>query len=218
MRDALKFYRILAIILLITIFLAVQASASPQGITVAVFSPQGDEMVSEQEIAFTEINSSLQTVGGPEGVLLSFQGPTFMQENLWDPDQTVNVDNLKTRVAGVSVKDLLEYADTPESIETITFVADDGYRKTLPAANIMDAPEEQGEGILAYWYADAGLLPDESGYRLYFMAPDGIYGNEDMHQTLPATYQHFFMNAGDKTAYPSAKGLSVAKITRIEVR
>lgn len=218
MRHALKYYRILSIILHITIFLAIHASASPQGITVVVFSPQGDERVSEKEISFAEINSSLPTVGGPEGVLLSFQGPTFVQENLWDPDQTINVDNLKTRVVGVVVKDLLEHAGTPESIETITFVADDGYRKTLPAVNIIDAPEEQGEGILAYWYADAGLLPDESGYRLYFMAPDGIYGNEDMHQTLPTMYQHFFMNTGDKTAYPSAKGLSVAKITRIEVR
>lgn len=212
-------YTYLYLFFLITCFMIVTITgASEQGIKVVAKSFDGSEIISEDEISFTDINTTLTSAGAPEGILLSFQGPTFDPANLWDPEVSVNIDNLKTRVIGVPVKELLEKAEIPEDIINITFIADDGFKKTLPAANILNPPKEQGDAILVYWYADAGLLPEESGYRLYFNAPDGIYGNTDMQDTLPDEYRHYFFNSADQTPYPSAKGLSVTRIIEIDAQ
>lgn len=212
-------YLILCLFFLTTCFMLVTISgASEQGIKVVTKSFDQSEIINEEDISFTDINTTMTSAGAPEGLLLSFQGPTFDPGNLWDPEASVNIDNLKTRVIGVPVKEILEKANVPKSIINVTFIADDGFKKTLPAANILNPREEQGEALLVYWYADAGLLPEESGYRLYFNAPDGLYGNTDMQNTLPDEYRHYFINSADKIAYPSAKGLSVTKIVEIDLQ
>lgn len=214
----IHFIALCAILTIFGIVIVSTAGASEQGIVVITYSFDGKEIVSETEISFEEINSTMTSVGDPGGVELSFQGPTFKPDNLWDEDATLNVDNLKTRVIGVPVREILEYAGISENIENITFVADDGFSKKLPVENVFSVPDDQGEVILAYWNADEGLLPEESGYRIYFNAPDGLYSNTDMKNTLPEEYWHFFMNTADNTAYPSAKGLSVAKVVEIHVQ
>ena len=212
-------YLILCLFFLITCFMLVTTSgASEQGIKVVTKSFDLSEIIDEEEISFTDINTTMTSAGAPEGSLLSFQGPTFDPGNLWDPEASVNIDNLKTRVIGVPVKEILERAHVPKGIINVTFIADDGFKKTLPAENMLNPPKEQGDALLVYWYADAGLLPEENGYRLYFNAPDGLYGNTDMQNTLSDEYRHYFLNSADKIAYPSAKGLSVAKIIEIDVQ
>lgn len=211
--------KVLSFLFVISCFLIPSVvSSSEQEIKVLIKSFDGSEIISEKDFSFTEINTSMTSAGAPDGYLLSFQGPTFDPDNFWDPEEVKNVDNLKTRIIGVPIKEILEQSEVPDNIKNITFIAEDGFKKTLPAANIFNPPDIQGEPILAYWYADSGLLPEENGYRLYFNAPDGIYGNSDMQKTLPDEYRHYFMNSADKTAYPSAKGLSIARIVEIDVQ
>jgi hypothetical protein len=214
-KNLLLFYSLL---LVFCFMIPSLACASEPGIKVVLKNHDGTEIISEKEFSFSDINTTMTSTGAPGGILLSFQGPTFDPENLWDPEESKNVDNLKTRIIGVPIKELLENSEIPENSINVTFVADDGFKKTLPAVNIYNPPDVQGEPILAYWYEDAGLLPEESGYRLYFDAPDGVYGNSDMQNSLPDDYYHYFLNSADKTAYPSAKGLSVAKIIQIEIQ
>lgn len=199
-------------------FLGVQVNADEPGLVIVEKNKEKSEILTKTEFSFNDINTSMTSVGAPGGILQSFQGPTFDPSNLWDPEASLNIDNLKTRVIGVPVKELLEKTNYSGKIINVTFVAEDGFQKTMPSENIINPPKEQGIPILVYWYADAGLLPDDSGYRLYFTAPDGLYGNTDMKNSLPEAYQHYFYNSADKTLYPSAKGMSVAKISEIDIQ
>lgn len=193
--------------------------ADEQGIFVVTYSQDMEEVISEKFITFDEIETSMKAIGAPNGKLLSFQGPTFDKENLWDVEQTKNIDGLQATIIGVPIRELLDYADVSEDAINITFVASDGYKKTLPADIFFTVPEKQGEGVLAYWYGEEeGTLPEYYGYRLFFDAPDGIYGNADMKETLPEAYWHWYYDNAGQTRYPSAKGLSVMQVTRLHVQ
>ncbi|PWR74467.1 hypothetical protein [Methanospirillum lacunae] len=200
------------------VFSGVQVTADEPGLVIVEKNKDTSEILSKTEYSFADINTSMTSIGAPGGILLSFQGPTFDPSNLWDPEASLNIDNLKTKVIGVPVKEILDKANYSGKIINVTFVAEDGFQKTLPSENIINPPKDQGLPILAYWYADQGLLPEDNGYRLYFTAPDGLYGNTDMKNTLPESYQHYFYNSADKILYPSAKGMSVAKIAEIDLQ
>jgi len=211
-----------AVIMLAVLFCLLFVSgtcADEQGIFVVTYSHDMEEIISEKFINFDEIESSMKAIGAPDGKLLSFQGPTFNKENLWDVEQTLNIDGLQATIIGVPILELLEYADVSEDAINITFVASDGYKKTLPANIFFTVPDKQGEGVLAYWYGeDEGTLPDHYGFRLFFNAPDGIFGNTDMKETLPEAYWHWYYDNAGQTRYPSAKGLSVMQVTRLHVQ
>ena len=193
-------------------------SASEPGISVVEKSFDGNNVIQAKNFTFVDINTTMKAVGAPDGILLSFQGPTFEKDNLWDPDQKINVDNLNDTVIGVSVKELLQAANVSENAVNVSFVASDGYKVTLPAKNVFTPPEEQGEVILAYWCKDPEHTAELSGYRLYFVSPDGIYSDTDMQKTLTEEYYHYYINPGDNIAYPSAKGLSISKVSEIDVQ
>jgi hypothetical protein len=192
------------------------ANGVESGLIVVEKNSEGANL-NEIKYSYDDINSTMTSVGAPGGTYQSFQGPTFDPANLWDPKTTVNVENLNNKVIGVPVKELLEKVKSSDKIVNVTFVADDGFKKTLPGENIINPPKEQGVPILAYWYADSGLLPEENGYRLYFTTPDGLYSNSDMKNTLPEAYLHYFYNSADKILYPSAKGMSIAKVVEIDI-
>ena len=203
---------------LICLFFACVTCADEQGISVVTYSHDMNDILGEKFITIHEIESSMSAIGAPDGKQLSFQGPTFDSENLWDFEQTLNTDGLQATIIGVPIRELLQYADLPEDVVNITFVASDGYKKTLPANIFFAPPEKQGEGVLAYWYGeDEGTL-DNYGFRLFFDAPDGIYGNADMKETLPEAYWHWYYDTASQTKYPSAKGLSVMQVTQLNVQ
>ena len=100
----------------------------------------------------------------------------------------------------------------------IKLVAKDGWETTLPYSSIYTNPsvqERQGDAILAWW-ADGKYVPDyRDGMRLFFTpGGDNVYGQWDMHETLPPDYWHYYY--GD-VMYPSCAGLSAKYITEIRV-
>jgi len=75
--------------------------------------------------------------------------------------------------------------------------------------------ERQGDAILAWW-ADGKYVPNyKDGMRLFFTPEDHIYGQWDMHETLPEQYWHYYFSDG--VQYPSCAGLSAKYITTIKI-
>jgi PKD repeat protein len=82
----------------------------------------------------------------------------------------------------------------------------------------------QGDAILA-WYADGDYVPQYTdGIRLFFTPEDLVYGQWDMHETLPDTYWHYYYQSyppGDPyypgVLFPSCAGLSAKFVETIEI-
>ena len=120
---------------------------------------------------------------------------------------------------GTKVHDLAELVGGMGSGTTITFVASDGFETTLPYSSIYTNPAvqaRQGDAIIAWW-GDGQYVPDYAdGMRLFFTpGGDHVYGQWDMHETLPSQYWRY--NFQDGIQYPSAAGLSAKYITTIKV-
>jgi hypothetical protein len=86
----------------------------------------------------------------------------------------------------------------------------------------------QGDAILA-WYADGEYVPGYAdGMRLFFMPDDHIYGQWDMHESMPPEYWHYFYQTYDPldpeygqyapgVLYPSAAGTSNKNVVELQV-
>ena len=56
------------------------------------------------------------------------------------------------------------------------------------------------------------------GMRLFFTpGGDNVYGQWDMHETIPENYWHYYFSSSDIIFYPSCAGLSAKWITEIRV-
>ena len=145
----------------------------------------------------------------------SFQGPTFDPADLWNPAENVNFDKITETVKGTAIHDLVELVGGMHPGDEVQVRAADGFRKRLNYTNVYAPPARQGPPVLAWWTAREGY-GYQNGMRLFFLA-DGlhVFGNEDMRQCLAPAYWHHFYSDG--IAYPSAAGLSVGTIARLEV-
>ena len=183
------------------------------------YSGDGTTIINETYVDYTYMETNLPVIG--DGTTsYKFEGLTMNPSNLWDPEETYpggfKVSNV---VKGSRVHDLAELVGGMGSGTTITFVANDGFETTLPYSSIYTNPAvqaRQGDAIIAWW-GDGQYVPGYAdGMRLFF-TPDGdhVYGQWDMHETLPSQYWRY--NFQDGVQYPSAAGLSAKYITTIKV-
>jgi len=138
----------------------------------------------------------------------------------WDVNETYPGGvKISDPIKGTSIKDLCELVGgMPEGTE-ITFIASDGWTSKISRDVIYNDPAETprlGTPVLA-WYGNAGSgsgpMPDYSeGFRIFFVTEDHIFGQWDMHETIPAEYWHY--NQG----VPSCAGLSAKYISKIVVQ
>jgi PKD repeat protein len=150
-----------------------------------------------------------------------FQGPTFAETDLWNPAENINIEKINETLKGTAIHDLVELVGGMHPGDEVQVRAADGFRKRLGYANVYTPQARQGPPVLAWWNARNGYAWPES-MRLFFLAdtssnPYGrhVFGNEDMRQCLAQPYWHYFY--GDGVNYPSAAGISVATIARLEV-
>ncbi|MCX5999746.1 MAG: hypothetical protein NTU41_09215, partial [Chloroflexi bacterium] len=143
---------------------------------------------------------------------------------LWDPGETVNVDSRDLGAAkGTDVKDLCSLVGGASAGDTIKIKAVDGFSKWFDYDSVYSPAPEQGKMVLSWYNATfGGYVPAYgTGMRLIFFAgttnADGkhVYGNGDMHETLPESRWHYFYSGG--VAYPSSSGLSVQVVSNIEI-
>ena len=154
-----------------------------------------------------------------------FQGPTFNPADLWDSAEKINVDStaikINETVKGTAIRDLVELVGGMHPGDEVQVRAADGFRKRIGFANVYSPPSRQGPPVLAWWNArDQYAWPQSM--RLFFLADDSsnpygrhIFGNEDMRQCMAQKYWHFL--SSDGINYPSASGLSVTNIAKVEI-
>lgn len=154
------------------------------------------------------------------------QGPVF-EGDKWDPKETTNFKD-RGAVKGTDVKDLCNLVGGAEPGDDIMIRATDGYHVVYPYPNVYTPNPRQGSiGICWYNGADSGpgerqgtgYVPDYyMGMRVVFFADTSsnaeglhVYGNYDMHETLPGSAQHFY------DLYPSTSGLSIKWVDEVRV-
>nr|WP_246589358.1 NosD domain-containing protein [Methanofollis formosanus] len=207
-----------------TASITVLALADLPKIRIVKYAEDGRTVVDETTVTVRWMKKNLDVYGGDNGVELHFQGPVFSDEwnethpgepyNFWDPEETVNANPGKINevVKGTSLRDLCNLVGGAEEGNEIKLTARDGYAGSLPYASVYEPAARQGEAIIAWWTEEKGDVPAyRDGPRLFFMAPDGIFGNWDMHECLPEWCWHYY----DKM--PAVAGISVAKVDTIEI-
>ena len=101
------------------------------------------------------------------------------------------------------------------TIPTAKEVAD-GYVVELMYENIYTPKEKQGTAILAWETKKEGFVPEYTGGpALFFLAPDHVFGSQDMKECTDPGYWRYYWCSG--TAYPAASGLAVRNVEKMEI-
>jgi hypothetical protein len=177
-------------------------------------------ILDEITVDYLWMQENLEVIGDGTTVY-KFQGVTFDPDELWDPEETCPTGfKIENAVKGTRIRDLCELVGGMGSDTEIKLIASDGYETTLPYSSMYTnsaVQARQGDAILAWW-ADGEYVPYyEDGMRLFFTPADTVYGQWDMHQTLPENYWHYYYNSADEIFYPSCAGLSAKLITTIKI-
>jgi uncharacterized repeat protein (TIGR02543 family) len=153
------------------------------------------------------------------------QGPTFDDNDLWNPEEDNNVDSRDFGPCmGTDVKDLCELAEiggAPEGSE-IEIKSPDGFAKRFAYEDVYNPEPEQGKLVLTWYNPDYGFPPSyDTAMRLVFFAEttnsvgQHVFGNWDMHETLDEDYWHYYASGPD--SWPSSSGLSVKNVSKINI-
>jgi DMSO/TMAO reductase YedYZ molybdopterin-dependent catalytic subunit len=184
------------------------------------YAEDGTTILDEITVDYLWMEENLDVVGNGTTVY-KFQAITFDPDDLWDPEETCPTGfKIQNAVKGTRIKDLCDLVGGMGSGTEIKLIASDGYETLLPYSSIYANPAvqaRQGDAILAWW-ADGQYVPDYGdGMRVFFTPEDTIYGQWDMHETLPENYWHWYYDSGSGIQYPSCAGLSAKWITTIKI-
>jgi PKD repeat protein len=184
-------------------------------------------VVDEATLDYTQMISQFDVIGDGT-TMYKFQGVTMDPTDPWSPtDETKGGSKVSNAVKGTRLLDLTNVVGGMGEGTDLVLVASDGYKTILPYTSVHTTPAiqaRQGDAILA-WYADGAFVPGYAdGMRLFFTPDDHIYGQWDMHETMPGGYWHYFYQTYDPPSpyapgilYPSAAGLSAKYVTEIDV-
>jgi hypothetical protein len=173
------------------------------------------------------------------------QGPTFDSADMWDPNETFDLDHggdsLKDKGAlrGTALKDLCELVGGMAESDQVTVMATDGYNDTFDYANAYNDPSDpedptatlaelsarQGQ-IVITWEKDGAVSGSgwTDGMMLAFFPEAStarssdtkiIFGHEDMRLCLPPAAQHFYWDGQIK--YPSVHGAYIKWVNQISI-
>jgi hypothetical protein len=156
-----------------------------------------------------------------------FQGITNDPTDIWDADESVKDYKVSNAVKGTRLIDLVGLVGGIGEGTDVVLVASDGVKFTLPYTSINTTPAiqaRQGDAILA-WYADGKYVPQYAdGMRLMFTPADTVFGQWDMHETMPPEYWHYYYQTYPQSSpyapgvlYPSTAGLSAKYVNEIQV-
>ena len=198
------------------------AADPTSSITVTKYSSDGTTVLVQVTKSVAELEADLP-IQGDGTTRYYLQGPTFDPDNLWDPDEIMNVESRDMgRLKGTAVRDLCGLVGGASAGDEIQIQASDGFNKTFDYDDVYLPEPELGEMVVCWYNADfGGYVPEYGeGMRLAFFAATQngsgmyVYGNWDMHETLAEPRWHYFY---DGTMWPSSGGLSVKYIDRINI-
>ncbi|WFN34210.1 argininosuccinate synthase [Methanogenium sp. S4BF] len=221
--------RIAVAVLVAALLLCAGAAAGPTtNLTVTKISATGD-VISENTVDYLWMQANLPVQG--DGVTHYYhQGPVFSddKEVAWDRNETKNFKD-HGAVMGTDIADLCSLVGGAAPGDEIMVRASDGYHVEFPYENVFTPDPRQGPMVVC-WYngeeaetgvrAGVGYPPEDyySGMRLVFFADAStnaegkhVYGNWDMHETMPGSAQHFF------DLMPSTNGFTAKWVDEVRI-
>ena len=203
---------------------SVQAAGATSSVHVVKYAEDGVTIADEETASYQWLEKNLPKCG--DGATHYYlQGPSFDPDNLWDPDETVNLKD-KGAVMGTSIKDLCDLVGGMAPGDEVLLHAVDNWTIKFKYANVYEPQDRQGAIVLC-WYngedAQEGErygegYPSKNGYRtalqITIMAKttnaEGkhVFGNSDMQAVMPPEegYSHFYQDS--EGFWPSTNGLS----------
>lgn len=148
------------------------------------------------------------------------QSITSVPTNLWDPAETLNLKD-KGAVRGTDIKDICEMVGGASAGDQIQVKASDGFGEIFAYDNVYNPSDAQGK-MVACWESNGQQVPTfNKGIQLNFFARttnaagQHVFGNWDMHETMPPANWHHSDSGG--IHYPSCDGLSIKYINEINI-
>jgi len=191
---------------------------SVPSVRIVKFAEDKTTILEEKTVDYLWMEENLEVIGDGKTVY-KYEGITNNPDDIWGADETYPGGfKIENAVKGTRVKDLCDLVGGMGAGTEIVFVAEDGWETRLPYSSIYTDPAvqaRQGDAILA-WFADGKYVPEyRDGMRLFFMPDNHVYGQWDMHETLPEEYWHHKYTDGIQ--YPSCAGLSAKFISEIRI-
>ena len=113
-----------------------QEPTEAPSIRIVRYASDGVTVVEETTKTITWMEENLDVIGEPDGVRLRFQGPTFDPDDLWNPDEDINLGKVDEVVKGTAIKDLCDLVGgVPEGGE-VELLASDGFKATINYTNL----------------------------------------------------------------------------------
>ena len=225
------FFLLLALLVQVFPVSSVLAAGATSSVHIVKYANDNVTVVAEKTVSYQWMEDNLPIRG--DGTTHYYQqGPTFDPDNLWDPNETVNLKD-KGAVMGTSIKDLCDLVGAMESGDEVMLCAVDGWQIKFKYANVYEPEDRQG-AIALCWYNGEDALegerygegyPGNNGYRtalqIVIMAEttnsEGkyVFGNSDMLAVMPAEegYSHFYRDS--EGFWPSTNGLAGKWIDRM---
>ena len=179
-----------------------------------------ESILNETTVNYTWMEANLPVRG--DGVTHYYhQGPTFDENDKWNPSEDMNVESRDYgAVRGTEVKGLCDLVGGMSPGDEIKIKASDGFNKRFNYTNVYEPQPRQGPLVLTWWRAGDGYVPDYyTGMRLIFFADNStnpwgwhVFGNWDMHECLAEKYWHNYSGI-----WPATSGLSVYHIDELAI-
>jgi len=216
-------------LILMAVFVIQPGLCATEELTISKFGADGS-LTEEKTYNYQWLEENLPVQG--DGVTHYYmQGPTFDENDKWNPAEDINVLSRDMgAVKGTDIKDICETIGGMTPGGTIKIISEDGFSKELDYDNIYGPDPRQGP-VCVCWYCGeesspeakeqgSGYPPDYyTGMRIVFFADDSVnpwgyhvFGNEDMKQTISEENQHYFNGE-----WPSSGGLSIKYVDKIEI-
>jgi hypothetical protein len=205
----------------------VLATGPTTSVTITKYASDGTTIIDQTTVTWQWMEDNLPVQG--DGITHYFhQGPTFDENNMWDPTEMVNIDSRDYgAVMGTDVKDLCDLVGGADAGDVIKISSPDQFNKSFGYEDVYNPEPQQGKMVVT-WFTSGpdegndGYVPTyDYGMRLVFLAettnPDGklVFGDWDMHETLDEDYWHYYY--GDGILWPSSSGLSVKWVSNIDI-
>ena len=177
-------------------------------ILITRYDEDGTTILAQETRTYLQMESEFDVYGDGE-IEYFHQGPTFDDDNLWDPDETENLKSVGV-VKGTDLVDLCALVDGVSPGDTVQVRASDGLSRTFQYESVYGQEPGHPRFVITWWRAGDGYVPDyESGMRLVMFTDDAVFGNYDMQQYLHEDDWHYY------DIYPSSHGLSVKWVSEI---
>jgi hypothetical protein len=217
---------LLLLALLVPVFSvpSVLAAGATSSVHVVKYAADGVTVVDEETVNYQWMEDNLPKCG--DGVTHYYlQGPSFDPDNLWDPNETVNLKD-KGAVMGTNIADLCDLVGGMGPEDEVLIHAVDNWTIKFKYANVYEPQDRQGTIALCWYNGEDARegerygegYPSNNGYRTALqimimaktMNAEGqfVFGNSDMQAEMPPEegYSHFYRDS--EGFWPSTNGLS----------